>query len=91
MYLGSLLGIQLKLNIAQVCFHQYALRQRATRPFSLRQERRFGFEKLLEERHYLLNDSVVQKLEVNLLSQRFAGGVGEVLHRLLSNAKIPYP
>lgn len=91
MYLGSLLGIQLKLNVAQVCFHQYALRQWATRPLSLRQKRRFGFEKFLEERHYLLSDSVVQKLEVNLLSQRFAGGVGEVLHRLLSNAKIPYP
>lgn len=58
-YFGSLFGMQLQLNIAEICFHQHALWQGATGPLSLRQKWRFGLEELFEERHYLFSVSVV--------------------------------
>lgn len=58
-YLWSLFGMQLQLNIAEICFHQYALWQRATGPLSFRQKWRLGLEELFEERHYIFSVSVV--------------------------------
>lgn len=66
--------MQLKLNIAQVCFHQHALWQRATRLLSFHQQWRLGFEELFEKRHYQSKVWGVWKLQVNLLSQRVASG-----------------